>query len=216
MLTVSDTGMGMDAATLARIFEPFFTTKGPGHGTGLGLAMVYGVVKQSGGYIGVYSEGGKGTTFKIYLPQVTATAENAVSKKPQQDRKQGSETILLVEDDAAVRELVSAMLTAKGYNVLVSQQPQDVGTICERHSGRIHLLLTDMVLPGMSGREIAKHVGALRPDVKILFMSGYTDEALAHSHGFDGKFEFLQKPFSAVTLTSKVREVLDADGINFV
>ena len=216
MLTVSDTGMGMDAATLARIFEPFFTTKGPGHGTGLGLAMVYGVVKQSGGYIGVYSEVGKGTTFKIYLPQVTETAENAVSKKPQQDRKQGSETILLVEDDAAVRELVSAMLTAKGYNVLVSQQPQDVGTICERHSGRIHLLLTDMVLPGMSGREIAKHVGALRPDVKILFMSGYTDEALAHSHGFEGEFEFLQKPFSAVTLTSKVREVLDADGINFV
>jgi PAS domain S-box-containing protein len=216
LLTVSDTGMGMDAATLTRIFEPFFTTKGPGHGTGLGLAMVYGVVKQSGGYIGVCSEVGKGTTFKIYLPQVREMAETAVSKKPQQDRKQGSETILLVEDDAAVRELVSAMLTAKGYNVLVSEQPQDVGTICERHSGRIHLLLTDMVLPGMSGREIAKHVGALRPDVKVLFMSGYTDEALAHSHGFEGEFKFLQKPFSSVTLTSKVREVLDADGINFV
>src|SRR5207248_1540200 len=145
LLTVSDTGMGIDAAVLARIFEPFFTTKGPGHGTGLGLAMVYGVVKQSGGYIAAGSEVGKGTTFRIYLPQVTETTEAAVSKKPQQDRKQGSETILLVEDDAAVRELVSAMLTAKGYNVLVSQQPQDVGTICERHSGRIHLLLTDMV-----------------------------------------------------------------------
>ncbi|HYT24817.1 MAG TPA: PAS domain S-box protein [Candidatus Polarisedimenticolia bacterium] len=175
LLTVSDTGMGMDAAVLARVFEPFFTTKGPGHGTGLGLAMVYGVVKQSGGYIGVGSEVGRGTTFKIYLPQVTETAETAVSKKTQQDRKQGSETILLVEDDEAVRELVGAMLSAKGYNVLVSQQPQDVGTIC---------------------------------------MSGYTDEALAHSHGFDGKFEFLQKPFSAVTLTSKVREVLDTDGFN--
>ncbi len=212
LLTVSDTGMGMDAAVLARIFEPFFTTKGPGHGTGLGLAMVYGVVKQSGGYIGVGSEVGEGTRFKIYLPQATETAETAVSKKPHHDRKQGSETILLVEDDAAVRELVGAMLSAKGYNVLVSQQPQDVGTICERHSGRIHLLLTDMVLPGMSGREIAKRVGALRPEVKVLFMSGYTDEALAHSHGFDGKFEFLQKPFSAFTLTSKVREVLDADG----
>ncbi len=212
LLTVSDTGMGMDAAVLARIFEPFFTTKGPGHGTGLGLAMVYGVVKQSGGYIGVGSEVGEGTRFKIYLPQATETAETAVSKKPHHDRKQGSETILLVEDDAAVRELVGAMLSAKGYNVLVSQQPQDVGTICERHSGRIHLLLTDTVLPGMSGREIAKRVGALRPEVKVLFMSGYTDEALAHSHGFDGKFEFLQKPFSAFTLTSKVREVLDADG----
>jgi len=175
LLTVSDTGMGMDAAVLARVFEPFITTKGPGHGTGLGLAMVYGVVKQSGGYIGVGSEVGRGTTFKIYLPQVTETAETAVSKKTQQDRKQGSETILLVEDDEAVRELVGAMLSAKGYNVLVSQQPQDVGTIC---------------------------------------MSGYTDEALAHSHGFDGKFEFLQKPFSAVTLTSKVREVLDTDGFN--
>src|SRR6266566_7644511 len=183
LLTVSDTGMGMDAAVLARVFEPFFTTKGPGHGTGLGLAMVYGVVKQSGGYIGVGSEVGRGTTFKIYLPQVTETAETAVSKKTQQDRKQGSETILLVEDDEAVRELVGAIVSAKGYNVLVSQQPQDVGTICERHSGRIHLLLTDMVLPGMSGREIAKRVGALRPGVKVLFMSGYTDEALAHSHG---------------------------------
>jgi PAS domain S-box-containing protein len=216
LLTVSDTGMGMDAAVLARIFEPFFTTKGPGHGTGLGLAMVYGVVKQSGGYIGPSSEVGKGTTFKIYLPQVSETAENAVSKKPQQHRKQGSETILLVEDDAAVRDLVSAMLTAQGYTVLVSQQPQDVGTICERHSGRIHLLITDMVLPGISGREIAKRVGTLRPDAKVLFMSGYTDEALANSHGFDGKFEFLQKPFSSVTLTSKVREVLDADGYNLL
>src|SRR5438552_7519056 len=214
MLTGSDTVMGMDSAILARIFEPFFTTKGPGHGTGLGLAMVYGVVKQSGGYIGAWSEVGKGTTFKIYLPQAKETVDSAVSKKPQQDRKQGSETILLVEDDAAVRDLVSAMLTAQGYNVLVSQQPQDVGTICERHSGRIHLLITDMVLPEVSGREIAKRVGALRPDVKVLFMSGYADEALVHSHGVDGKFELLQKPFSSVTLTARVREVLDADGFN--
>ncbi len=214
LLIVSDTGMGMDGAILTRIFEPFFTTKGPGHGTGLGLAMVYGVVKQSGGYIGAYSEVGKGTTFKIYLPQVAETAETAVSKKPQQHRKQGSETILLVEDDAAVRDLVSAMLTAQGYTVLVSQQAQDAGTICERHSGRIHLLITDMVLPGMSGREIAKRVGSLRPNVKVLFMSGYSDEALVHSHGFDGKFQFLQKPFSSVTLTSKVREVLDGAGLD--
>jgi two-component system cell cycle sensor histidine kinase/response regulator CckA len=214
LLIVSDTGMGMDATILARIFEPFFTTKGPGHGTGLGLAMVYGVVKQSGGYIGAYSEVGKGTTFKIYLPQVAETAETVASKKPQQGRRQGSETILLVEDDAAVRDLVSAMLTAQGYTVLVSQQPQDAGTICERHSGRIHLLITDMVLPEVSGREIAKRVGSLRPGVKVLFMSGYSDEALVHSHGFDGKFQFLQKPFSSVTLTSKVREVLDGAGLD--
>ncbi len=212
LLTVSDNGMGMDAAILARIFEPFFTTKGPGHGTGLGLAMVYGVVKQSGGYIWVYSEVGKGTTFKIYLPQVTESAETPGSKKPPQDRVQGSETILLVEDDAAVRELVDAMLSAQGYKVLVSRNPQDVGNLCDGHAGRIHLLITDMVLPGTSGREIAKQVGALRPDVKVLFMSGYTDDALIRSHGFDKTFAFLQKPFSSVTLASKIREVLETDG----
>ena len=214
LLAVSDTGMGMDAETQARIFEPFFTTKGPGHGTGLGLAMVYGVVKQSGGYIAVHSQVGQGTTFQIYLPQVAEKAETSESKKPQRDRKQGSETVLLVEDDAAVRELVDSMLTAQGYNVLVSRDPQDVETICERHAGRIHLLLTDMVLPGMSGREIAKRVGSLRPDVKVLFMSGYTDDALAHSHGFEEPLAFLQKPFSSVTLATKIREVLDADGFN--
>ena len=214
LLVVSDTGMGMNTETQARIFEPFFTTKGPGHGTGLGLAMVYGVVKQSGGYIEVHSQVGQGTTFQIYLPQVEERAETSESRKPQRDRKQGSETVLLVEDDAAVRELVDSMLSAQGYNVLVSRDPQDVETICERHAGRIHLLLTDMVLPGMSGREVAKRVGSLRPDVKVLFMSGYTDDALAHSHGFEEPFAFLQKPFSSVTLATKIREVLDADGLN--
>jgi PAS domain S-box-containing protein len=212
LLTVSDTGVGMDKEILARIFEPFFTTKGPGSGTGLGLAMAYGVVKQSGGYIWVSSEVGKGTTFKIYLPQVREAVEIPVSKKPRHARKQGSETILLVEDDAAVRELVSSMLTAQGYSVLVSENPKDVATICERHSGRIHLLLTDLILPGINGREIAKRVGSLRPDVKVLFMSGYTDDALIHSHGFEESLAFLQKPFSSVALGAKVREVLDTDG----
>ena len=212
-LTVSDTGEGMDAAILGRIFEPFFTTKGPGHGTGLGLAMVYGVVKQSGGYIEVCSEVGKGTTFKIYLPQVTETAE-AAAKKPKHVQKPGSETILLVEDDAAVRDLVRSLLSAQGYNVLVSQDLQEVGTICEQHSGRIHLLLTDMVLPGTSGREVAKRVGSARPGVKVLYMSGYTDDALAQNHGFDESFAFLQKPFSSITLAAKVREALDSEGID--
>ena len=211
LLTVSDTGAGMDAATLARIFEPFFTTKGPGHGTGLGLAMVYGVVKQSGGYIWVYSEVGEGTTFKIYLPQVREAAETPASKKLQTDRNQGSETILLVEDDAAVRDLVGAVLTAQGYQVLALQDPQDVGTICDQHPGRIHLLLTDMVLPGLSGRDVAKRVSLFRPDIKVLFMSGYTDDSLIRSHGFDKTFAFLQKPFSAGTLAAKVREILDAE-----
>ena len=212
MLTVSDTGSGMDAATLARIFEPFFTTKGPSSGTGLGLAMVYGVVKQSGGYIWVYSEVGKGTSFKIYLPRATQAAESSAAKKPPGAPKRGSETILLVEDDPAVRELVNAMLGKQGYSVLVSKEPSDVGAICQQHSGRIDLLLTDLILPGMSGRDIAKRVGELRPEAKVLFMSGYTDDALVHSHGFDEAFAFLQKPFSSVTLGAKIREVLDGDG----
>jgi two-component system, cell cycle sensor histidine kinase and response regulator CckA len=211
-LTVSDTGTGMDAATVTRIFEPFFTTKGPASGTGLGLAMVYGVVKQSGGGIWVHSEVGKGTSFKIYLPRASKAAETDVPKKPKKTVKRGSETILLVEDDPAVRELVTAMLETQGYNVLVAQDPRDVGTICEQHDGRIHLLLTDLILPGMSGREIAKRVGQLRPEVAVLFMSGYTDDALIHSHGFDETFAFLQKPFSSVTLGAKIREVLEADG----
>jgi PAS domain S-box-containing protein len=211
MLTVSDTGTGMDAATLARIFEPFFTTKGPASGTGLGLAMVYGVVKQSGGCIWVYSEVGRGTSFKIYLPRAARAAESSIGKKPLGAPQRGSETILLVEDDPAVRDLVNAMLGKQGYSVLVSKEPNDVGTICQQHSGRIDLLLTDLILPGMSGRDIAKRVGELRPEAKVLFMSGYTDDALIHSHGFDEAFAFLQKPFSSVTLGAKIREVLDGD-----
>jgi two-component system, cell cycle sensor histidine kinase and response regulator CckA len=145
---------------------------------------------------------------------VTETGESAASKKPQEGRKQGSETVLLVEDDAAVRELVDSMLAAHGYSVLVSQDPQDVETICERHPGRVHLLLTDMVLPGLSGREIAKRVGSWRPEAKVLFMSGYADDALIHSHGFEKAFASLQKSFSSVTLAAKIREVLDADGFD--
>jgi PAS domain S-box-containing protein len=213
LLMVSDTGMGMDAPTQARIFEPFFTTKGPGHGTGLGLAMVYGVVKQSGGYIWVYSEKGKGTCFKIYLPQVKETAESKVTKKLEPVLKQGLETILLVEDDAAVRELVRSMLTAQGYSVLAPENPLQVESLCEGHSGHIHLLLTDLILPGVSGREVAKRVCSLRPEVKVLFMSGYTDDSMVHRHGFDPAFAFLPKPFSSKALAAKVREVLDTDGL---
>jgi PAS domain S-box-containing protein len=213
LLTVTDTGMGMDTATQARIFEPFFTTKGPGHGTGLGLAMVYGVIKQSGGYIWVSSDIGKGTCFKIYLPQEKEIAESKVAKKLEPALKQGFETILLVEDDDAVRELVRAMLAARGYSVLAPQHPLEVETLCEAHNGRIHLLLTDLILPGASGRDIAKRVCALRPGVKVLFMSGYTDDAIIQRHGIDPSFAFLPKPFSSATLANKVREVLDGDGV---
>jgi len=213
LLTVTDTGAGMDAATQTRIFEPFFTTKGPGHGTGLGLAMVYGVVKQSGGYIWVYSEKGRGTCFKIFLPQVSEIAESKVTKKEQPALKQGFETILLVEDDSAVRELVRSLLSAQGYAVLTPEHPSEVETVCEEHSGRIHLLLTDLILPGVSGREIAKRVCSLRPEVKVLFMSGYTDDSMIHRQGFDRSVAFLPKPFSSTTLATKVREVLDGDGL---
>ena len=212
LLTVTDTGMGMDAPTQARIFEPFFTTKGPGHGTGLGLAMVYGVIKQSGGYIWVSSERGKGACFKIYLPQEKEIAESKVTKKLEPALKQGFETILLVEDDDAVRELVRSMLAARGYSVLAPQHPLEVESLCEGHTGRIHLLLTDLILPGASGRDIAKRVCSLRPEVKVLFMSGYTDDAIIQRHGIDPSFAFLPKPFSSTTLANKVREVLDADG----
>ena len=204
----------MDAPTQARIFEPFFTTKGPGHGTGLGLAMVYGVVKQSGGYVWVNSEKGKGTCFKIYLPQVKEIAESKATKKLEPALKQGFETILLVEDDAAVRELVRSLLTAQGYSVLAPQHPLEVETLCEGHTGHIHLLLTDLILPGVSGRDIAKRVCSLRPEVKVLFMSGYTDDAIIQRNGIDPSFAFLSKPFSSTTLAAKVRDVLDADRIS--
>ena len=212
LLTVSDTGTGMDSATQARIFEPFFTTKGPGQGTGLGLAMVYGVVKQSGGSIWVYSKLGAGTTFNIYLPHAQGVSEAPAPKKPQSTLKQGSETILVVEDDPGVRELVCMMLSSKGYTVLTAQHPSDAESVCQRHSGNIHLLLTDMILPGASGREIAQRVGALRPGIKVLYMSGYTDDALIRDHGLDERFAFLQKPFSQGSVAAKVREVLDSDG----
>ena len=214
LLTVSDTGTGMDGATLARIFEPFFTTKGAGQGTGLGLAMVYGVVKQSGGSICVYSELGSGTIFKIYLPQERAATEGPASKQARAALQQGVETILLVEDDAAVRELIRLMLTTQGYTVLAPEHPRDVEGLCAAHPGKIHLLLTDMILPGVSGREIAKRVGSLRPGVKVLYMSGYADDVLIHGHGFDETSAFLPKPFSHGSLAAKVREVLNADGFS--
>jgi PAS domain S-box-containing protein len=214
MLRVSDTGTGMDQRTLARIFEPFFTTKETGRGTGLGLAMVYGVVKQSGGSIWVDSEVGTGTTFEIYLPQTRDISETPGTKKPQVALLHGSETLLLVEDDRGVRELVRSMLKAQGYEVLTPEHPRDVEALCEKHSGNIHLLLTDMILPGVSGRELAKRVSLLRPGIKVLYMSGYTDDVLIQSHGFDEKSAFLQKPFSQNSLAAKVREVLDGDGFS--
>jgi|SRR5579875_529104 len=209
MLAVSDTGTGMDAATQAHIFEPFFTTKEKGKGTGLGLATVYGIVKQSGGYIWVYSEPGKGAAFKIYLPRVEAEAQT-LSQKPARDRVQwGSETILLVEDEKGVRELAREYLTEAGYEVLEAQNAEDALRIARSHPGRIDLLFTDVVMAGLSGRQLAEQMRQLRSGIRVLYMSGYTDEAIVH-HGILGRgMALLQKPFTLNSLALKIREALE-------
>ena len=210
MLAVSDTGTGMDAATQAHIFEPFFTTKEKGKGTGLGLSTVYGIVKQSGGFIWVYSEPGLGSTFKIYLPSVEDAAESVPGPEAPEPPFGGSETILLVEDEEAVRALASRILQERGYRVLESARPEDALQIAEHHQEPIDLLLTDVVLPKMSGRKIAEHLTALRPSTKVLYMSGYTDDAVFRSGVLESNTAFLQKPFTPSGLARKVREVLDA------
>jgi len=209
MLTVSDTGCGMDAKTQARIFEPFFTTKGQGKGTGLGLATVYGVVKQSGGFIWVYSEVGHGTTFKIHLPQVYSEAETAAAENNSSGTAAGTETILFVEDEESVRELVRDYLKATGYHVLEACDGIQALEVAAAHKGRIHMLITDVVMPRLSGREVATQIAAQRRDVKVLYISGYTDDSVFRHGVLEGGVAFLQKPFNLKALAQKVREVLD-------
>jgi CheY-like chemotaxis protein len=210
MLAVSDNGIGMDAATKSRIFEPFFTTKAKDKGTGLGLATVYGIVKQSGGNIWVYSEPGRGATFKIYLPRVEEIVEAVQPVKARAGVPRGSETVLLVEDAKAVRALVRGVLHAKGYTVLEASQGEEALEILEQHKGPVHLLVTDVVMPLMGGGELAKRVTSQRPEMKVLYMSGYTDGAIVHQGVLDSGMAFLQKPFTPDALASKVREALDA------
>ena len=208
-LSVSDTGCGMDAETRAHVFEPFFTTKERDKGTGLGLATVYGIVKQSGGYIWVYSEVGRGTVFKIYLPRAPGSAEARQQGEVQQTLPGGVETILVAEDDPAVRALVCGALASRGYTVQEARDGREALAAARGYKGPIHLLLTDVVLPHMSGRRLAERLLAERPESRLLYMSGYTDDAVV-SHGVSaGKVPFLQKPFSASALSRKVREVLD-------
>ena len=211
MLAVSDTGIGMAKETAEKIFEPFFTTKAPGKGTGLGLATVYGIVKQHDGHIWVNSELGKGTSFKIYLPQA---AEEAPAKEepPKEDREdvQGSATILVVEDEDAVRKLTCNILKSRGCKVLEAQTSQEALRIVETYEAQIDLLLTDVVMPQMNGRELYRQAALARPGLKVLYMSGYTDEVIAHHGVLDAQIEFLQKPFTIDELVKKVSEMLVA------
>jgi signal transduction histidine kinase/CheY-like chemotaxis protein len=212
MLAVSDTGVGMSAETQAHIFEPFYTTKEPGKGTGLGLSTVYGIVKQSGGYIWVYSETGQGTTFKIYFPRVDQPAQPVSPEKRLAGIQRGTETILLVEDDPQLNQLTSSVLTHCGYKVLTAENPQAGLALCRTHPHEIHLLVTDVIMPKMNGRQLAEEVMKVRPSMRLLFVSGYTSNAIVHYGVLDAGLWFLPKPFSLAALVAKVREVLDAPG----
>ena len=212
MLAVTDSGMGMDAATQARIFEPFFTTKEAGKGTGLGLSTVFGIVKQSEGNVWVYSEPQRGTTFKIYLPRV----DEVVEEQPAQEAETaagGSETILLVEDSDSLRELGREILEEHGYKVIEASSGAAALEALARHTGSLDLILTDLVMSGMSGRELADQVTRMRPGTKVLFMSGYTDDALGHHGVLEAGTAFVEKPFSIDGLLRKVRDVLDSGRI---
>jgi PAS domain S-box-containing protein len=208
MLSVSDTGAGMTRELKERVFEPFFTTKETGKGTGLGLSTVYGIVKQSEGSIWVYSEPGKGTAFKIYLPRVDEPIE-VFKEKLVKDLPRGSETVLVVEDEEEVRKLAVQILQRQGYKVMEAPQGGDALLICEQHQNHVHLMLTDVVMPGMSGHQLAKRLKSLQPEMKVLYMSGYTDNAIVqHGVRVEGA-DYISKPFTVDALARKVREVLD-------
>jgi PAS domain S-box-containing protein len=209
MLSVTDTGCGMDEQTRARLFEPFFTTKRTGKGTGLGLATVYGIVQQSGGSIWVDSEPDKGTTFEVYFPRELSANETSVRAPLFTACVAGSETILVVEDEEAVRNLAKRILSGAGYTVLAAANGSEALLICERHPGAVHLMVTDVVMPQMSGKDLAERLVKLYPTLRVLYMSGYTDDAIGHHGVLDAGTHFIGKPFNAADLTRMVREVLD-------
>ena len=212
MLAVSDTGVGMDDATRARIFEPFFTTKGPGKGTGLGLSTVYGIVKQSGGNISVYSKPGDGSTFRVYFPVATRAAESAAPDDGDQAWPRGTETVLVTEDEEQVRAFVKRSLEQQGYKVLPAGHGAEALALSESYAGPIHLLLTDVVMPSMSGQELSRQLREQRPGLPVIFLSGYSAEAIAHHGRLAPDSLFLQKPVSPARLARAVREALDANG----
>jgi len=212
MVAVSDTGCGIPRAILGKVFEPFFTTKEEGKGTGLGLAMVYGIVRQAGGYVGVYSEVGQGTTFKIYLPRTDEPIESLpVPEGPMPSR--GWETILLVEDEGSLRAIAREILEAHGYRVIEAAGPTEAVEIAERHAEEIHLLVTDVVMPGTNGRVLARKLVATRPTLRVLYMSGYTDDVIAHSGVLESGTLLLEKPFTARALLARVRTALGPAGM---
>ena len=209
LLAVSDTGCGMDADTQAHLFEPFFTTKDPGKGTGLGLSMVYGIVKQSGGSIWVYSEPNQGSTFKIYLPTLPETREPDTGQEPPEKLAKGSETVLIVEDESAVRSFTRMVLQRSGYQVIEAANGEEALSLSRGHPGEIQLLVTDMVMPGMGGRQVAEALEGQRPAMRVLYLSGYTENAIAQRGTLGAELPFLQKPFTMEALLRKVRQVLD-------
>jgi PAS domain S-box-containing protein len=210
MLAVSDTGTGMSEETLTRIFEPFYTTKEVGKGTGLGLSMVYGIVKQSGGYVWVYSEPNQGTTFKIYLPRVDQPADRSAAESSPMNVMRGTETILLVEDDPQLRQLSSSVLAHCGYTVLTASTPEEGLAVSTSNHKQIRLLVTDVIMPRMNGRQLAERIGKICPGIRTLYISGYTDNAIVHYGVLDSGLWFLPKPFTLSALVAKVREVLDS------
>jgi len=207
-LTVSDSGCGMDAETQSHIFEPFFTTKEKGKGTGLGLATVYGIVKQSGGFIWVYSELGKGTSFKIYIPRVDQAEEHPGAPKPTAEVPTGTETVLLTEDEQDVREIAKEFLESGGYKVVEAKDASDAIELARQHNGAIDLLVTDMVMPGMTGQELAVHLQREYPGLCVVFMSGYSEHAAMEMANADPTVRLLSKPFSRGALLRTVREIL--------
>jgi CheY-like chemotaxis protein len=208
MLSISDNGDGMPEEVLGHVFEPFFTTKAVGQGTGLGLAMVYGIVRQSGGLIDVSSEIGVGTTFRIYLPLLEESMPSASAIEPRAAAP-GGETILLVEDEETLRMMTKRVLTKRGYHVLEAADGLEGVAVAETYPGPIHLLVTDLIMPQLSGRELAERLTARTPGLRVLLMSGYTEDVLVRQGVESSETNFLQKPFSLSALTNKVREVLD-------
>jgi CheY-like chemotaxis protein len=207
LLSVSDDGVGMDEATRQRAFEPFFTTKPEGRGTGLGLATVYGIVKQNGGYIDVHSEPGRGTTFEVYLPRFAGEAERPAEKGVQR-LLTGTETVLLVEDEPALLAVVRETLESLGYAVLAAGTPGDAVLLCEAHAAEIHLLLTDVVMPTMNGRDLKERLEKIKPGLRTVFMSGHTANAMTQRGIVQTDLHFLQKPFTRAGLAAKIREAL--------